>query len=101
MHGRAVAVGNDQRVIGIRSQKLVIGVDGIGPSRTVKRSLWLIDVGLAYDVAYVFETDAARGKRLRIDLNPDGKPLPDWGHVHAELRRRGVTLALLWEESQT
>ena len=26
------------------------------------------------------------------------KPLPDWGHVHAELRRRGVTLALLWEE---
>jgi len=55
----------------------------------------------AYDVAYVFETDAARGKRLRIDLNPDGKPLPDWGHVHAELRRRGVTLALLWEESQT
>ena len=27
--------------------------------------------------------------------------LPDWGHVHAELRRRGVTLALLWEESQT
>jgi len=73
----------------------------IGPSRTVKRSLWLIDVGLAYDVAYVFETDAARGKRLRIDLNSDGKPLPDWGHVHAELRRRGVTLALLWEESQT
>jgi transposase len=29
---------------------------------------------------------------------PQSKPLPDWGHVHAELRRRGVTLALLWEE---
>ena len=29
---------------------------------------------------------------------PRSKPLPDWGHVHAELRRRGVTLALLWEE---
>ena len=26
------------------------------------------------------------------------KPLPEWGHIHAELRRRGVTLALLWEE---
>jgi len=29
---------------------------------------------------------------------PRSKPLPEWGHVHAELRRRGVTLALLWEE---
>jgi len=28
------------------------------------------------------------------------KPLPEWGHIHAELRRRGVTLALLWEEYQ-
>ena len=25
-------------------------------------------------------------------------PQPDWAHVHAELRRKGVTLALLWEE---
>jgi len=25
-------------------------------------------------------------------------PLPDWGYVHAELRRKGVTLMLLWEE---
>lgn len=23
---------------------------------------------------------------------------PNWGHVHAELKRRGVTLALLWQE---
>lgn len=26
------------------------------------------------------------------------RPQPDWNHVHAELRRRGVTLMLLWEE---
>ena len=25
-------------------------------------------------------------------------PQPDWTHVHGELRRKGVTLALLWEE---
>jgi transposase len=25
-------------------------------------------------------------------------PLPDWTYVHTELRRKGVTLALLWEE---
>ena len=26
--------------------------------------------------------------------------LPDYGHVHAELRHKGVTLVLLWEEYQ-
>jgi transposase len=27
-----------------------------------------------------------------------GVPQPDWAYVHAELRCKGVTLALLWEE---
>jgi len=26
------------------------------------------------------------------------RPLPEWAHVHRELKRKGVTLALLWEE---
>ena len=30
-----------------------------------------------------------------------GRPLPAWPHVHAELRRKGVTLALLWQEYKT
>lgn len=25
-------------------------------------------------------------------------PIPDWGHIHAELRRPNVTLRLLWQE---
>jgi transposase len=29
---------------------------------------------------------------------PPARIMPDWHHVHAELRRRGVTLLLLWEE---
>lgn len=28
----------------------------------------------------------------------DQRPLPDWAQVHRELRRKGVTLQLLWEE---
>ena len=28
-------------------------------------------------------------------------PAPDWNKVHRELRRKGVTLALLWEEYKT
>jgi len=27
-----------------------------------------------------------------------GQPLPDWSYVHKELKRRSVTLLLLWEE---
>jgi transposase len=26
------------------------------------------------------------------------KPLPDWNRIRAELRRRSVTLAMLWQE---
>lgn len=29
------------------------------------------------------------------------RPLPDWAEVHRELRRKGVTLQLLWEEYKT
>lgn len=28
----------------------------------------------------------------------DERPLPDWGYVHREVRRKGVTLLLLWQE---
>lgn len=28
----------------------------------------------------------------------DQRPMPDWAWAHAELRRPGVTLALLWQE---
>jgi transposase len=28
----------------------------------------------------------------------DQRPMPDWAHVHAELCRPGVTLALLWQK---
>jgi transposase len=31
-------------------------------------------------------------------ISPDLRPLPDWPVLHGELKRPGVTLALLWEE---
>jgi transposase len=33
-------------------------------------------------------------------VSSDSRPLPDWGHIHEELRRPGVTLMMLWEEYQ-
>ena len=29
-------------------------------------------------------------------LPPGSRPLPDWSYIHRELRRKGVTLFLLW-----
>ena len=31
----------------------------------------------------------------------DRRPLPDWPTIHRELRRKGVTLQLLWQSSAT
>ncbi len=45
--------------------------------------------------------DAALERKLFAPAGynpPQSKPLPDWAHVHAELRRRSVTLALLWQD---
>jgi transposase len=31
-------------------------------------------------------------------LAPEERPVPDWAEVHRELKRKGVTLFLLWQE---
>jgi len=33
-----------------------------------------------------------------LQAPPQGQPLPDWLYIHNELRRKSVTLQLLWEE---
>jgi transposase len=45
-------------------------------------------------------TDAALERLLYPPSPPsaDARPIPDWGYVARELRRKGVTLFLLWEE---
>ncbi len=44
--------------------------------------------------------DTALEQRLFPPAKPKGgrRPLPDWAEVHQELKRKGVTLALLWQE---
>jgi len=47
------------------------------------------------------ELDDAALDRLLFphrEAQPDHRPLPNWSEVHKELRRKGVTLALLWQE---
>ena len=35
-----------------------------------------------------------------VNLPSDQRPVPDWAHIHQELKRKSVTLGLLWEEYQ-
>ena len=71
-HRRAVAIGDDEVLVGRRLQQLVVGIERVGLARAVERALRQIDIGLAEHVADVFEADAAVGERLRIDLDADG-----------------------------
>ena len=45
--------------------------------------------------------DAALERRLFVSSAPSSttqRPVPDWSEIHRELRHKGVTLALLWQE---
>jgi transposase len=57
-------------------------------------------IGITWPVPAEID-DAELERRLFAPLGFNTAPtraVPDWQHVHAELRRRGVTLVLLWEE---
>ncbi len=57
-------------------------------------------IGITWPVpAEIDDADLERRLFAPAGFNaPSTRPPPDWNHVHAELRRRGVTLLLLWEE---
>lgn len=98
--------------LSMRKVREVLRLDHLGLSgRKIARSLC---VGQATVVDYLLRAklaglawplredldDAAIEKLLfvqREDQKPS-RPLPDWTWVHTELRRKHVTLALLWEE---
>ena len=57
-------------------------------------------IGITWPVPVEID-DAELERRLFTPAGFDQAParaMPDWNHVHVELRRRGVTLLLLWEE---
>jgi hypothetical protein len=86
------ACGASERVI---ARSVGIGRTAIG--EYIRRAAV---IGITWPVPEELD-DAALERKLFAPAGynpPRSKPLPDWGHIHAELRRRGVTLALLWEE---
>jgi transposase len=80
------ACGASERVI---ARSVGIGRTAIG--EYVRRAAV---IGITWPVPEELD-DAALERKLFAPSGynrPRSKPLPEWGHIHAELRRRGVTL---------
>ncbi len=80
------------------SERLITQSLGIGRSTVGEYLRRAAVIGITWPVEL---DDADLERRL---FTPPGfyaaptRPQPDWSRLHAELRRRGVTLMLLWEE---
>ena len=58
------------------------------------------EAGLSWPLPEGLDDDALRARLFRTGPEPAVKerPLPDWAKVHQEMRRKGMTLMLLWLE---
>jgi transposase len=56
------------------------------------------DAGIAWPLAPALDEAALHAKMYRRIVPLSRTPRPDFAYLHAELRRRGVTRLLLWEE---
>nr|MBA3486926.1 IS21 family transposase [Lysobacter sp.] len=72
---------------------------GMARSTVAERLRRVGDAGLAWPLPESL-TETTLEQRLYPATAPacDPRPAPDWTGVHRELRRKGVTLQLLWEE---
>jgi hypothetical protein len=66
---RPVAIGDDQRPISVRGEKLIVRTDHVGLPGPVEASLGSIHVRLGDGISKVFRTQAERRHGGRIELN--------------------------------
>jgi transposase len=82
------------------SERLIADSIGISRSTVAEYLRRAAVIGLTWPVPEGID-DAELERRLFTPASFEAKParpMPDWNRVHAELRRRGVTLLLLWRE---
>src|SRR5207244_4784078 len=82
------------------SERVIARSMGIGRTAVAEYIRRAAVIGITWPIPAELD-DTALERKLFAPAGfnpPHSKPLPDWGRMHAELRRRGVTLALLWEE---
>src|SRR5437870_2220932 len=82
------------------SARVIAQSVGIGRTAVAEYTRRAAVIGITWPIPAELD-DTALERKLFAPAGynpPRPKPLPDWGWIHAELRRRGVTLALLWQE---
>nr|MDA8251400.1 IS21 family transposase [Rhodospirillales bacterium] len=82
------------------SVRMIARSVGVGHTTVAEYLRRAAVLGITWPVPAALD-DAALERRLFAPAGFHPVPpraMPDWNHVHAELRRRGVTLLLLWEE---
>lgn len=82
------------------SQRQVAGCCRIGKTTVAECVVRARRSGLDWSTAAALSDEELEGRLYPpIELVPASeRPVVDWAAVHSELKRKGVTLALLWEE---
>ena len=88
-----------RHALGVSERQIAITI-GVSRSTVGEYLRRAAVIGITWPVPEGLD-DAELERRLftppTFDEKP-ARPLPDWPHVHKELKRRAVTLLLLWEE---
>jgi len=56
------------------------------------------EAGLSWPLSSELDDVELETRLYRTSISPVPKATPDWSQVHREMRRKGVTLQLLWQE---
>jgi transposase len=73
---------------------------GIGRPTVAEYLRRFEEAGLSWPAANELDDATLEGKLFPSppSIPSSERAIPDWSHIHRELRRKGVTLALLWQE---
>ena len=73
---------------------------GIGETSSREYVRRARDAGLSWPLPEALDDAALEDRLFASPSAPpaEPRPVPDWGEVHQELKRKGVTLLLLWQE---
>jgi len=74
MHGRSIAVGDNDVVVVLGALQLVVGIDRVGLRRAVETALGCVAVRVRDRGAKVVDVEAIGGERARVTLQLDIDP---------------------------
>jgi transposase len=80
------------------SRRLVGEATGIGKTAVGEYVRRAAVAGLSWPVPDEIDDAELERRLFPAAASSAGRTEPDWAHLHTELKRPGVTLALLWEE---